>query len=161
MKKVLISACLLGEKVRYDGGDKRCEDAILTRWHAEGRLVPICPELTGGLGVPRPPAEIPGGQGTEVLDGRARVMAKTGEDVTDAFIRGAEAALALAKREGAVCAVLMARSPSCGSRVTYDGSFSGHTVAGQGVTAALLIRNGIAVFPPDRVSDAAAYVDEG
>ena len=158
MWKVLISACLLGEKVRYDGGDKRNDNAILTRWAEEGRLVPICPELAGGLGVPRPPAEIDGGNGEGVLDGAARVSTNEGGDVTAAFLAGAHAALDLARQTNAVLAILTEKSPSCGSELAYDGSFSGRTVPGHGVTTAVLRRAGIPVFSPDRLLEADAWL---
>jgi len=145
MEKILVSRCLLGHRVRYDGGAHGPFD-LLGLWHAEGRIVPLCPEVAGGLPTPRPPAEIPGGQGGAVLDGQRPVMTEGGEDVTAAFVAGAEAALALIARHGIRLAVLKARSPSCGNVENYDGSFSGTRVAGEGVTAAALKRAGVAVF---------------
>ncbi|MBK5006593.1 DUF523 domain-containing protein [Pseudomonas sp. S60] len=145
LPKVLVSACLLGQPVRYDGRASGHPD-LLQRWQAEGRVVPLCPEVAGGLPTPRPAAEIPGGQGTQVLDGHAQVLTLLGEDVTPAFLAGAHQALALVQRHGIQVAVLKAGSPSCGNLLTYDGSFSGVKVAGQGVTAALLLRAGVQVF---------------
>lgn len=84
LPKVLVSACLLGQPVRYDGRASGHPD-LLQRWQAEGRVVPLCPEVAGGLPTPRPPAEIPGGQGGEVLDGLAQVVTVSGEDVSAAF----------------------------------------------------------------------------
>ncbi|WP_312380642.1 DUF523 domain-containing protein [Pseudomonas oryzihabitans] len=145
MEKILVSRCLLGHRVRYDGGAHGPFD-LLGVWQLEGRIVPLCPEVAGGLPTPRPPAEIPGGQGGAVLDGRLPVMTDGGEDVTAAFVAGAEAALELIARHGIRLAVLKARSPSCGNLENYDGSFSGTRVAGEGVTAAALKRAGVAVF---------------
>lgn len=145
MEKILVSRCLLGHRVRYDGGAHGPFD-LLGVWQSEGRIVPLCPEVAGGLPTPRPPAEIPGGQGGAVLDGRVAVVTVGGEDVTTAFVAGAEAALELIALHGIRLAVLKARSPSCGNLENYDGSFSGTRVAGEGVTAAALKRAGVAVF---------------
>ncbi|MEA3339346.1 MAG: DUF523 domain-containing protein, partial [Chloroflexota bacterium] len=113
---------------------------------ARGWVAPICPEAAGGLPTPRPPAEIVGGDGNDVLDGRARVLTAAGEDVTAAYVRGAECALAVAQRYGVAGAILKQRSPSCGSGCIYDGAHTGKLRAGQGVTAALLRRYGIAIW---------------
>ena len=110
---------------------------------AEGRAVLVCPEVDGGLGTPRPPAEIVGGDGNDVLDARARVVTVDGDDVTDAYIEGARAALEAARASGAGAAILKARSPSCGSDGVYDGTFTRTLVDGEGVTAALLRREGL------------------
>ncbi len=144
--RVLVSACLLGREVRYDGGANEQDSGILIRWRDENRIVSFCPEVAGGLGVPRPPAETVGGDGYDVWNGEARVVTNGGVDVTEAFCRCAEAALEAARNAGARVAVLKARSPSCGSRRVYDGSFSKTLVDGAGVTAALLQSHGIAVF---------------
>ncbi|WP_070092033.1 DUF523 domain-containing protein [Pseudomonas monteilii] len=151
--KVLVSACLLRQPVRYDGRDSGHPD-ILQRWQAEGRVVPLCPEVAGGLPTPRPPAEIPGGQGAAVLDGRAQVVTVTGMDVSEAFLAGAREALALVRQHGIRVAVLKAGSPSCGNRLTYDGTFSGVKVPGEGVTTALLRREGVQVFSELELEDA-------
>ncbi|WP_370676296.1 DUF523 domain-containing protein [Pleomorphomonas sp. PLEO] len=161
MDRILISACLLGRPVRYDGAGKRLDDPRLERWQAEGRLVPVCPELMGDLSVPRPAAEIVGGSGADVLAGRARVVTVTGEDVTAAFVAGAEAALEYARRSGCVYALLIDRSPSCGSLSIYDGSFSGRRLEGAGVTAALLAAHGIGVFADHDIDRLAKIVDVG
>lgn len=131
-----MSACLLGAPVRHDGGDRLLSDPRVQRWRLEGRLVSICPEEAGRLGTPRPPAEIRG----------QRVMASTGADVTDEFRRGAEAALALARRYRCRFALLKESSPSCGVRLVHDGTFSNRKIAGRGVTAALLEANDIRIF---------------
>ncbi len=154
MEKILVSRCLLGHAVRYDGGAHGPLDLLL-RWQAEGRVVALCPELAGGLPTPRPPAEIPGGQGGAVLDGLATVRTQAGVDVGAAFRAGAAAALALVREHGIRLAVLKARSPSCGNRETYDGSFGGRRVAGEGVAAAALRRAGVQVFSEEEL-DAAA-----
>lgn len=153
LPRVLVSACLLGQPVRYDGRDSGHPD-LLQRWQAEGRVVPQCPEVAGGLPTPRPPAEIPGGQGAAVLDGQAQVVTVTGLDVSEAFLAGARQALALVREHGIRVAVLKAGSPSCGNRLTYDGTFSGVKVPGEGVTTALLRREGVLVFSELELEDA-------
>jgi len=152
--KLLISRCLLGHRVRYDGGASG-PYAQLAQWQAEGRVIALCPEVAGGLPTPRAPAEIPGGQGAQVLDGTAPVMTVEGEDVTAAFVSGARQALALVRQHGIGIAILKANSPSCGNVLTYDGSFSATKVEGQGVTAALLIRAGVQVFSELQLEEAA------
>jgi len=146
--KILVSACLLGRPVRYDGKASRGH-ALLERLQADGRVVSVCPEVSGGLAVPRPAAEIVGGDGLDVLSGRARVMTADTIDVTQAFLDGAHHALALAKSQNVVAVVLKARSPSCGSLQIYDGSHSGTLVDGLGITAALLRREGFLVYSED------------
>lgn len=153
--KILISACLLGRPVRYDGRASSVEAAraeLLDRWKARGLLVPICPEVSGGLPVPRPAAEILGGTGDEVIDGEARLVTRDDRDVTSAFLAGAQAALTLAQEHQVCCAILKARSPSCGSNQIYDGSFSRTLREGPGVTAALLKRHGIPVFSEESLA---------
>ncbi|MEU7648164.1 DUF523 domain-containing protein [Streptomyces huasconensis] len=158
MERILVSACLLGSRVRYDGGAKGVNDELVTRWRAEGRVVAFCPEVSGGLPVPRPPAEIVGGDGSAVVDGIARVLTETGEDVTEPFVRGAHRALDAAREAGARVALLKESSPSCGSLRVYDGSFAGTRVPGRGVTTALLARAGVRVFNEDQIPEAAAYL---
>ena len=141
--KVAISACLLGVRCRYDGGDSRNEAAIK---HKEtDQLIPVCPEEAGGLPTPRPPAEIVGGDGDDVLNGKAKVMTVDGTDVTEAYLKGAYHALQVAQSNGATHVILKARSPSCGCGDIYDGTFSGRLTSGDGVTTALLKRHGITV----------------
>lgn len=157
MQRVLVSACLLGQPVRYNGTDKKSDDGVLARWLNDGRVVAVCPEVAGGLGVPRPPAEIrDGGGGIAVLEGHSRVIARTGSDVTTEFVRGAEAALAKAREAGVRVAVLKEGSPSCGSSYSYDGSFSGTRVSVPGVTTALLRSHGITVFSEAQWAEADA-----
>ena len=158
MIRVLVSACLLGEKVRYNGKDAVSGSDILRGWLAEDRVLPFCPEVAGGLGVPRPPAEIQGGRGEDVIDGKVEVKTRAGDDVTAAFVRGARGALAAAVAGGARLAVLKEGSPSCGSGFVYDGTFSGVRREDRGGTAALLERHGIRVFSDLGIEDAAAYL---
>ncbi|MFB6375481.1 MAG: DUF523 domain-containing protein, partial [Bradymonadaceae bacterium] len=147
VEPILVSACLLGESVRYDGTDNRVPSSVLERWRLDDRVVPFCPEVAGGLSTPRPPAEIVGGDGFDVLDGEARVETDQGRDVTDEFERGARGALEAARRAGARVAVLKDGSPSCGSNYVYDGTFSDEkNTGGRGVTAALLARHDVRVY---------------
>ena len=158
--RILISACLLGRPVRWNGKGKPTAHPALARWQNEGRLVPVCPELEAGFPVPRPAAETRGGDGTAVLDGAARVVENAGADVTDAFVRGAEAALRLAQEQGCRYALLTDGSPSCGSLSVFDGTFTGSRVPGSGVCAALLCRNGIAVFAESQIDVLAALLEQ-
>jgi uncharacterized protein YbbK (DUF523 family) len=145
--KILVSACLLGRPVRYDGSAKALAHAALEQWRVEDRLAVICPELAAGFTTPRPPAEIADGQsGRDVLSGAARVIEATGADVTELYLRGAQAALSLARSHGCKFALLTDGSPSCGSGFIYDGAFVGRKHVGEGVTSALLRENGVEVF---------------
>ena len=146
---LLVSACLVGIPCRYDGGS--CPHDRLQALAAQGDVLPICPEVSGGLPTPRPPAEIRGGDGGDVLEGRAQVVNIKGKDVTAEFLAGAEKALRIAQRWSIKEAVLKARSPSCGVGQIHDGSFSGRLVEGDGVTAALLKREGIIVKNEEEV----------
>ncbi|WDP91911.1 MAG: DUF523 domain-containing protein [Desulfobacter sp.] len=157
MEKILISACLLGEPVRYDGVSKPVAHPMIHEWQRQGRLVPFCPETAGGLPIPRPPAEICGGGGTDVLADAARVVTR-GADVTAPFLMGARAALALAGEKGICFALLKERSPSCGSNRIYDGHFTGTLIPGMGVTTALLRRHGISVFSENEIDDLAKRI---
>ncbi|WP_277960448.1 DUF523 domain-containing protein [Pseudomonas sp. RIT-To-2] len=154
MHKILVSRCLLGHRVRYDGGASGPFDQ-LDLWLAEDRVVGLCPEVAGGLPTPRPAAEIPGGQGVRVLEGQALVLTEAGEDFTAAFVRGAQLALQAVRRHGIRIAVLKANSPSCGNVLTYDGTFTATKVQGEGVTAALLRREGVQVFSELQLAEAA------
>ncbi|NUW30549.1 DUF523 domain-containing protein [Nonomuraea sp. SMC257] len=160
MERILVSACLMGRRVRYDGGAKTSSDTRLAGWREEGRLVPFCPEVEGGLPTPRPAAEIEAGAGgAAVLAGTARVVAADGSDVTAHFLEGARSALSAARSSGVRLAVLKEGSPSCGALSIYDGAFQGKRVPGQGVTTALLEANGIRVFTEEQIAEAAAYLD--
>ena len=159
MKKILISACLAGERVRYDGKTVPIADRI-KRWQAQGRLISVCPEVSGGLGIPRPPAEITGGTALDVLDRTAVVTDTRGNDVTDAFIRGAAIALDIARTHAVEVALFKEKSPSCGVHRVYNGRFSSDLVPGSGVTVARLKRNGIRVFSENEVYELAAFLKE-
>lgn len=155
MSKILMSACLLGQKVRYDGGDCLQNHERLQTWIKAGKVVTICPEMIGGLPTPRPPAEIQGSKtGIAVLNGEAHIKTNTGENVTEQFIDGARKTLALAQKHHVRVAILKAKSPSCGSSVIYDGSFSRSLISGMGVTATLLNQHDILVFDEDHIDDA-------
>ncbi len=137
---ILVSACLMGDKCKYNGGDNYNQKVIDFLKGKE--YLEFCPELMGGLSAPRPPAEIRGGNSLDVLNNKARVLNNTGEDNTKAFIKGAEAALKLAKENNAELIILKERSPSCGVNIIYDGSFKHKIIPGSGVTAGLLKENG-------------------
>ncbi|MBQ7638540.1 MAG: DUF523 domain-containing protein [Clostridia bacterium] len=134
MAKILVSACLLGCECRYDG--KSCKNDAVLALKAEHTLFPVCPEQLGGLPTPRQPSERQGD----------KVVMKTGVDVTNEYMKGANEALRIAKTLNIKKAVLKANSPSCGKGVIYDGSFTGRKCPGNGVTAQLLSENGIEVF---------------
>lgn len=147
MYRVLVSACLLGERVRHNGEHKQSHDSVLQRWLREGRVVPFCPEVAGGLPIPRLPAEIAGATGgSSVLSGTGRVLDVNGRDVSTFFVAGAQQALEYARLESIRVAVLKEGSPSCGTSFTYDGTFTSRRVPGQGVTAAILRQAGIHVL---------------
>jgi len=150
--KILISACLLGEKVRYDGRDNLIDNQHITQWHKEGRLIPVCPEMAGGLPTPRSPAEI---QTKFPLC----ITSITGEDVTPQFLAGAERTLELAKKEGCCCALLKSRSPSCGNLEVYDGNFNDTIKAGSGATADELMRNGLPVYNERQMDQLIEFID--
>ena len=137
--KILVSACLLGVKCRYDGKDNFSEK--VKKLGEKHELIPVCPEIMGGLPTPREPSERRG----------EKVVSRTGKDVTDNFLRGAEETLRLAKLFSCDCAVLKERSPSCGSGRIYDGTFSSTLTEGYGVTAQLLRENGIKVYGENEI----------
>lgn len=148
MIKILVSACLLGEKVRWNGADKKSGNPIIERWLEEGRIISACPEVLGGLGIPRPPAEISGG----------RVFTRDGDDVTAAFEQGARLAAEAAEAHGIHVAILKSASPSCGSSFVYDGTFTGTRVPGDGVTTALLRSRGLMIFSEEELDAAEDYI---
>lgn len=143
-KRYFISACLLGQKVRYDGQD--CLVKALLERLLPNQYVSICPEVAGGLPTPRPAAEIQFGSGTDVLLQKASVINSIGHDVSNAFITGAYHALKVAQDFQVTHAILKSNSPSCGSSMIYDGSFSGEKIVADGVTAALFRQHGIVVM---------------
>lgn len=141
MERIICSACLLGCECRYKGDGCRNEEVLkIGEKHV---LIPVCPEQMGGLPTPRNPSEIQGD----------RVVSNAGADVTGQYRKGADMALYLAKLHGARYAILKAKSPSCGSGLIYDGTFSGAKVPGDGVTARLFKANGIKVFTEDELGD--------
>ena len=160
-QRILVSACLLGHAVRYDGRAKPVSHHLIETWMEEGRIVTLCPEMAAGMPVPRPPAEIEAGAGAaDVLDGRARVMDITGTDVTGEFVAGADLALDLARKNDCRFALLTDGSPSCGSRKVYTGRFDGTKQDGEGVVARRLRNAGIAVFPERAIEELAALLAE-
>jgi len=160
VNKILISACLMGENVRYDGSNSRIVSGILQQWQQQGRILSTCPEIAGGLPVPRTPAEIDHGNAEAVLQGKSLILRKDGIDVTDAYLNGAELTLALCMKHKIRIAILKEGSPSCGVVCVNDGSFSGHKIKGQGVTAHLLTRHGLSVFSERQIHQAASRLSE-
>lgn len=162
MPKILISACLLGQNVRYDGNNCLQNHVRLQELIKAGEVIHICPEMAGGLPAPRPPAEIDHGKnGSDVINGKASILDINGKDVTKEFISGAHKALSLAQQYNIKVAILKADSPSCGSKKIHDGTFAGKIVEGMGATAALLMQHGIQVFDETEIDTAiqAANVD--
>lgn len=139
MEKILVSRCLLGENCTYRGDSNFCEKALALSEKYE--LIPVCPEEDGGLPAPRDPSERAGD----------KVISKTGKDVTAEFEKGAEIALKIALENGVKLAVMKARSPSCGSGVIYDGTFTGTKINGDGVAAEALKKHGIQVITEEEI----------
>jgi len=139
MNKILISACLMGHNVRYDGKNSLISHPFIQSLKLQERLVLFCPEVAGGLPTPRAP--------TEIIS-RHPILVTTAdqEDCTPQILLGAELAVEKAQEVGACCALLKSRSPSCGNREIYDGNFSQTLIAGSGVTAAELQRHGLPVY---------------
>ncbi len=146
MEKVLVSSCLVGNKVRYNASCLSIPEPDWRWLQSNVELIVFCPEVSAGLPTPRASAEILSGFGVDVLDGSASVLGNDDVDVTSQFVLGAENALALCQKQQIKYAVLAEGSPSCGSSKIYDGSFSGIKIEGSGVTAALLERKGIKVY---------------
>jgi len=146
---ILISACLAGLNVRYNGTN--CLDDSVQKLVLEKKAVTVCPELMGGFSTPREPAEIVGGNGEDVLDGKATVIERSGRDVTELYLKGAYATLQKALEVGATQVVLKENSPSCGSTAIYNGEFNGTKIVGEGVTTALLRRNNIVVLSEENI----------
>lgn len=141
----LISACLLGIKCAWDGKDNYKSNKAIELLRSE-TLIPVCPEQLGGLKTPRIAQEIQGGSGEDVLNRKCKVLNRNGEDVTQEFIRGAEETLRTAKLFHIKEFIGKSKSPSCGCGQIYDGTFSGKLISGDGVTVALLKRNGIRII---------------
>lgn len=148
---ILVSACLLGRRTKYDGGAN--PQALLLECAAAQTFCSVCPECCAALPIPRPPSEIVGGDGADVWAGHARVVSKDGADITAQFLRGAQAALDLARKHGVRAAILKERSPSCGVRQIYDGTFTGAKRPGSGVTAALLRSEGVALYSEEDLTE--------
>jgi len=144
-KIILCSACLLGIKCTWDGKNRYKNKKVIELSKKEF-LIPVCPEQLGGLPTPRVPQEIQGCSGEKVLDGECKVLNKKGGDVTEKFIHGAQETLEIVKMFGIKEFIAKQKSPSCGCGRTYDGTFSGRLIRGDGVTTALLKRNGIRVI---------------
>lgn len=148
---ILVSSCLAGMEVRYNGTHSLNE--TIRELIEQNKAVAVCPELLGGFSTPREPAEIIGGDGDDVLDGSAKVIERSGRDVTDMYIQGAHAALKKARELEATAVVLKEYSPSCGSAMIYNGRFANEKIAGKGVTSALLKRHGIKVISEEQLAD--------
>jgi len=147
-KEIMISACLLGIRCRYDGRHSICPDLVdfLVSYH----FTPFCPEQIGGLPTPRPAANMIGGDGMDILSGSARLVDSRGKDVTSAFERGAQEALRLARLAASPIAIMKVRSPSCGLKTPYCDKPGG---TGIGVTAALFKSEGIKIIELDANDD--------
>ncbi len=151
MKKILVSECLYGGRiVRYDAGDVSETHPIFLKWKEEGRLIPICPEVFGGLPTPRPDSQRVGD----------KVIACTGPDVTAEYTAGAEEALRLAKENDVVFCLMKQDSPSCGSKFIYDGTFTDTKIPGQGLAVEYLRNAGFKVFAEEDIEEAAKYLEE-
>ncbi|MFA4916474.1 MAG: DUF523 domain-containing protein [Syntrophales bacterium] len=148
---IIVSACLLGIKCRYDG--KTSPDKKMLAMAHEGIFIPLCPEQLGGLPTPRPPAQIVGGQGIDVLDERAKVCDANNREVTHHFLKGAEEVIRIAKLMKVKKAIMKEMSPSCGVCSIYQHDV---IVEGMGVTTALLMRTGIHVISSDNIKDQSA-----
>lgn len=145
---ILVSACLLGENCKYNGGNNYCEEVVMLG--EKHNLVPICPECFGNLPIPRPPAEIRG----------SCVYNKNGDDITSHFLDGADQALYVAQETSCQIAILKERSPSCGFGKIYDGTFTGNVIDGNGITANLLYANGIVILGESQVHKVDLYDKE-
>ena len=148
---IIVSACLIGENVRYDGKIKPCKSSEFKKLIEQNDILPFCPEVEGGLPTPRAPSEILKADGRGVIKGEAKIVNSKGEDVTEFFLKGAHKALEAAKKHNIKAAVLKSKSPSCSNKMIYDGTFSKTLNQGVGVTAALLDQNGIKVFDENEI----------
>lgn len=150
----------MGLKVRYNGSEKAQLAVTLAHLQAEQRLVVHCPELAAGLPTPRPPAEIVQANGNDVMQGRASIVEKSGQDVTGHYQLAAWLALRTALETGCDVALLTDGSPTCGSQFIYDGSFNGQRHPGMGVATALLRQHGITVFSDQQLDEFCAWIEE-
>jgi len=151
MEKILISGCFLGQKVRYNGEVKPLIHQLIFDWKLQDRFVVICPEVSGGLPVPREAAEI--------NKKNNKVLTSNNEDVTDAFNLGAQKALQLCLQYDLKYALLKESSPSCGSHHIYDGTFSNTKILGKGITTQLLEKHGIKVYSERNIEELAKIID--
>lgn len=142
--KILISACLLGKNVKYNGGNNAHEKLIELFEKNPSLFIPVCPETQGGLPIPRPPAEIQPAP-KSIHESKTKITNNLGEDVSHQFLKGAELTLKTALKHGATYAILKESSPSCGANLIYDGNFNGIKIPGEGITTRLLRQNGIKV----------------
>ena len=151
MKKILVSQCLYGgEPVRYDGKSKAENDPRFSGWRDEGMLIPVCPEVFGGLPVPLTDAQRRG----------SSVVTRDGRDVTGQYSAGAEEAVRLALEHRVVCAIMKEKSPSCGSSMIYDGSFSGKLIEGEGLASELLRKAGVRVFSENQLDEVEKLISD-
>ena len=150
MIKILVSECLYGGRiVRYDGGDVTETHPIFLKWKEEGRLIPICPEVFGGLPTPRPDSQRVGD----------KVIACTGPDVTEEYTKGALEAVRLARENEVAFAIMKQDSPSCGSKFIFDGTFTDTKIPGQGLAVEMLREAGVKIFAEEDIDEAAAYLE--
>lgn len=145
--KILISACLLGDPVRYDAKSKPIKSSIIQTWIRENRLIKACPETLGGLATPRPAAEI----NNDII-----VTTRSGVNLSHEFRLGADATLSVCLEHNISIAILAESSPSCGSSFIYDGSFQKKKIKGEGITTQLLRQHGILAFSQFELEDAQA-----
>ena len=150
--KILVSTCLVGINSQWNEGSAKVDDVV--ELVKSGKAVFLCPEQLGGLSTPRDPAEIEAGKtAKDVLEGKGKVITRTGTDVTKQYVSGAQRLLAFCQEIGIETAILKAGSPSCGSRETYDGTFSNTMRPGKGTAAELLDQNGIDVYNEENVPE--------
>ncbi len=159
MEKVLVSSCLVGNKVRYNASCLSVSESDLNWLQSSVELVIFCPEISSGLPIPRAPAEIIAGKGIDVLLGSSIVVGNDGIDVTEQFVAGAQNTLKLCQQQQIKYAILAEGSPSCGSSKIYDGTFNGIKIDGSGVTAALLESEGIKVFSQHTIASLRAVLE--
>ena len=151
MKKILVSECLYGGRaVRYDAREIQLEDRVFLKWKEEGRLIPICPEILGGLSTPRASAQRLGD----------RILTEDGADVTREYTLGALKTIEIAKENEIAFAIMKQSSPSCGSKIIYDGTFTNKKQPGQGLAVEYLRREGIMVFSEEEIEEAHKYLEE-
>ncbi len=139
--KILVSACLCGVKCRYNGGDCVCKKPEFIKWQAEGRLMPVCPEILSGLNTPRYPMEI----------SKGRLITQLGEDLTEKCMLGVKETVKIARENQVELCVMKQNSPTCGCSVIYDGTFTGRRIPGAGMAAAALKKAGFKVISEEDI----------